>query len=242
MKRTKIIGIALVIGYLLLIGINNNSYSDEITSLSASAYVDYGSGGDVWASLSADTDIYFISFSVKQTYPVDDADSDWTIVYSNMYATGKRSVSFEHLGTVDGSLKIAEYSLKAEVWFYDADGNPTNNSDDETTTFSVSKTLSTTVPTETQKYPDVSGYAGLSGQYYSGGDIVMSCSVSAYNPLEITIYAAQSISIIRWIAILGEPKRRYAKNRRTEMESTFGKRSALMIPKGIPVIQTQTPG
>ena len=57
MKRTKIIGIALVIGSLLLIGINNNSYSDEITSLSATAYTDFGNGGEVWVTVSADTDI-----------------------------------------------------------------------------------------------------------------------------------------------------------------------------------------
>ncbi|MDE0637356.1 MAG: hypothetical protein OXI43_16080 [Candidatus Poribacteria bacterium] len=187
----KKIAIAAVIASLLLIGIYSSQA--DITSLSASAYVDYGSGGDVWASLSADTDIYYISFSVKQTYPVDEADSDWTIVYSNMYATGTRSVSFEHLGTVDGSLKIAEYSLKAVVLFYDADGHARNDSDIETTTFSVSKTLSTTVPRETQKYPHVSGYAQLSGQYYDGNNIVMSCSVYAFNRHEKKIQSAQSI-------------------------------------------------
>ena len=192
MKRTKIIGIALVIGSLLLIGINNNSYSDEITSLSATAYTDFGNGGEVWVTVSADTDIYGISVSVKQTYPVDEADDDWIPAYSNMYTQGQRTV-YPALGAYDGSLKIAEYAIKAEVWFYDADGNPKDVPDTETSTFSVSKTLETTVPTETQKYPDVSGYARLSGQYYSDGDIVMSCYVSAYNPLETAIYAAQSI-------------------------------------------------
>ena len=189
----KKIAIAAVIAFLLLIGIYS-SHAAEITSLSATAYTDYGNGngGEVWVTVSADTDIYGISVSLKQTYPVDEKDDDWIPAYSNMYTQGQRTV-YPALGAYDGSLKIAEYAIKAEVWFYDADGNPTNNSDDETSTFSVSKTLSTTVPTETQKYPDVSGYAQLSGQYYSGGDIVMSCSVSAYNPLETTIYAAQSI-------------------------------------------------
>ena len=129
---------------------------------------------------------------MKQTYPVDEEDDDWIPAYSNMYTQGQRTV-YPALGAYDGSLKIAEYAIKAEVWFYDADGNPKDVPDTETSTFSISKTLETTVPTETQKYPDVSGYARLSGQYYSGGDIVMSCYASAYNPLETAIYAAQSI-------------------------------------------------
>lgn len=190
MKSMKLIGIALAICSLFLFGILQKSQAAEITSFYAYGDRDDGSGATFWASLSTDADIYGISFSVKQTYPT--ADKDWTQAYSNMYVTGTRSV-FENIGSFAGDIKIASYEVKVEVWFYDADGNPTNNSDTETTTFSISKTLKTTVPTETQKYPDVSGHARLSGQYYSGGDIVMSCSVSAGNPLETTIYAAQSI-------------------------------------------------
>ncbi|RKU07441.1 hypothetical protein C6501_17730 [Candidatus Poribacteria bacterium] len=187
-KNFTTIAIAAVIASLLLIGIYS-SQADEITSLSASAYTDYGSGGDIWASLSADADILYIDWSAKQTYPADEADKDWVHVRSSMYSKGTRSVSFEHLGTLDGSLKIAEYSFKAKVWFWDAEKEP----DTETSTFSISKTLSTSVPRETQKYPHVPGYADLSGQYYSGGDIVMSCSVYAYSRSEKKIQSAQSI-------------------------------------------------
>lgn len=189
----KKIAIAVVIASLLLIGIYS-SHAAEITSLSATAYTDYGNGngGEVWVTVSADTDIYGISVSLKQTYPVDEKDDDWIPAYSNMYTQGQRTV-YPALGAYDGHMKVAEYAIKAEVWFYDADGNPTNNSDTETSTFSISKTLETSVPTDTQLYPDVLGYASLSGQYYSGGNIVMSCYVSAYNRSETKLHAAQSI-------------------------------------------------
>lgn len=188
MKMFKILSIALAI--TCLFGMVKNSEAAEITSLYASAYIDFGNGSDAYAWLSADTDIYGISFSVKQTYPVDEADDDWIPAYSNMYATGTRTVSV-NLGTYDGSLKIAEYAVKAEVWFYDADGNPTNVSDTDTCTFSLTKHIYTTEPEVTpKKNPSVSGYAQLSGQYYDGRNIVMSCYVYASNSKKTRVWAS----------------------------------------------------
>ena len=85
--KCQTIVIAAVIATLLLIGVNN-SEAASITSLSASAYTDYGSGGSVTASLSADADINYIDWYMKQTYPANEADTDYTHVHTSMHSHG----------------------------------------------------------------------------------------------------------------------------------------------------------
>ena len=153
----------------MLIGVVNNSAAD-ITSLSVYSGTDYGSGGDFYASLSADEDISYIDWYVKQTYPKDEADSDYEHVYTSMHSSGTRSV-YVYIGSFDGHIKIAEYDIKAEVTF--ADG-----SDSSTTSTSVSKPA---IGERGYKRTGVYGYSELSAHYYDGSYIVMDGYVYAYN-------------------------------------------------------------
>ena len=168
-KKFTTIAIAAVIASLLLIGVLNNSYAASITSLSVSANTDYGGGSDFSASLSADEDISYIDWYVKQTYPADEADSDYEHVHTSMHNSGTRSVSVR-IGSFNGHIKIAEYDIKAEVTFEDA-------SDSSTTTTSVYK------PVYKGGYQKtgVHGYSELTAHYYDGSYIVMDGYVSAYN-------------------------------------------------------------
>ncbi len=95
-----------------------------------------------------------------------------------MYSTGTRSVS-EYLGSFDGHIKIAEYDVKAEVWFYDADGNPTTVSDSSETSTSVYKPV--IADDSGYKKTGVYGYSELTAHYYDGSYIVMDGYVWAYN-------------------------------------------------------------
>ncbi|MCG9126396.1 hypothetical protein JT359_02230 [Candidatus Poribacteria bacterium] len=113
--KFQTIAIAAVIVSLLLIGVNN-SKAGNITSLSTSANTDYGSDASVSASLSADADINYIDWYIKQTYPADEADTDYTHVHTSMHSHGTRSVSVG-LGPYAGHIKIAEYDVKAVVNF-----------------------------------------------------------------------------------------------------------------------------
>ncbi|MDE0481044.1 MAG: hypothetical protein OXI67_00570 [Candidatus Poribacteria bacterium] len=125
-KKFTTIAIAAVIASLLLIGVLNNSYAASITSLSVSANTDWGGGSDFYASLSADEDIRYINWYVKQTYPADEADKDYKHVHTSMHSTGTQSV-YVYLGSFDGHIKIAEHDIKAEVTFEDASDSSTTS-------------------------------------------------------------------------------------------------------------------
>ena len=167
--KFKTIAIAAVIASLLLIGLNY-SEAASITYLSVDSNTDYGGGSDFYASLSADENIYYINWYVKQTYPVDQADSDYELVYTSMHLTGTKSVSVR-LGLFDGHIKIAEYDIKADVTFEGA-------SDSSTTTTSVYKPVFN--PNGYQR-TGVYGYSELTAHYFDGSSIVMDGYVSAYN-------------------------------------------------------------
>jgi hypothetical protein len=168
--KFQTIAIAAVIVSLLLIGVNN-SKAGNITSLSASANTDYGSDASVSASLSADADISYIDWYVKQTYPADEADTDYTHVHTSMHSHGTRSVSVG-LGSYAGHIKIAEYDVKAVVNFSD-------NSDTSTTGVSIYKP----VYESGSKTNGIYGSAELTAHYYDGSSIIMDGYVYAYNDL-----------------------------------------------------------
>ncbi|RKU17928.1 hypothetical protein C6501_03385 [Candidatus Poribacteria bacterium] len=170
------IAIAAVIASLLLIGVNNSNAA-SITSLSVSATTDYGAGASISASLSADEDIQFIDWWIKQTYPKpkkDDRD------YKKLFTSspyGGTSISVA-LGSFDGHIKIAEYSVKAVVWFSDAENN-TFISDTSTTSTSVYKP---DVDSGTKK-TGIYGLSELTSHHFDGSYIVMCGYVYAYNYL-----------------------------------------------------------
>ena len=168
--KFKTIAIAAVIASLLLIGLNY-SEAASITYLSVSANTDYGSDAAVSASLTADEDISYIDWYVKQTYPVDEADSDYTHVHTSMHSSGTTSVSVD-LGSYEGHIKIAEYDIKAEVTFSDG-------SDSSTTSASIYKP----VYDSGSKTNGIYGYAELTAHYYDGSSIIMDGYVYAYNDL-----------------------------------------------------------
>ena len=168
--KCQTIVIAVVIATLLLIGVNN-SEAASITSLSASANTDYGSGASVTASLSADADINYIDWYMKQTYPANEADTDYTHVHTSMHSHGTRSVSVG-LGSYTGHIKIAGYDVKAVVDFSDG-------SDKSTTGVSIYKP----VYESGSKTNGIYGSAELTAHYYDGSSIIMDGYVYAYNDL-----------------------------------------------------------
>ncbi len=167
--KFKTIAIAAVIASLLLIGLNY-SEAASITYLSVDSNTDYGGGSDFYASLSADENISYIDWYVKQTYPTSDADSDYEHVHTSMHSSGTTSVSVR-LGLFDGHIKIAEYDIKAEVTFSDG-------SDSSTTTTSVYKPV---FDDSGYQRTGVYGYSELTAHYFDGSSIVMDGYVSAYN-------------------------------------------------------------
>ena len=167
--KFKTITIAAVIASLLLIGFVVKSEAGNITSLCVTANTDYGGGADFSASLSASEDISYIDWYVKQTYPVDEADSDYEHVHTSMHSIGTRSVSV-CIGSFDGHIKIAEYDVKAEVRFLDS-------SNSSTTTTSVYKP----VYEGSYKRTGVYGYSELTAHYFDGSSIIMDGFAWAYN-------------------------------------------------------------
>ncbi len=176
-SKFKTIAIAAVIAILLLIGFVVKSEAASITSLSVYAGTDYGSGGLFSASLSADEDILWIDWSVKQTYPKSEADSDYEHVHTSMHPSGTRSVSVR-IGSFDGHIKIAEYDVKAVVWFFDAENN-TDVSDTSTTSTSIYKP----VYESGSKTNGIYGQSELTSHHFDGTSIVMCGYVYAYNEL-----------------------------------------------------------
>ena len=118
MKINMFQSIATIIAIcFLLFGIISGSQAAEITSLSVYANPDYGSGTNLYPSLTADEDIMYIDWYVKQTFPKSDADDDYEHVHTSMHSHGTRSVYVTIPQSFDGQIKIAEYSIKAKVCF-----------------------------------------------------------------------------------------------------------------------------
>ena len=171
-KKFTTIAIAAVIATLLLIGFVVKSEAASITSLSISAYTDYGSYGAVYASLSADEDIGYIDWYIKQTYPINDADNDYKHVTTSMYNSGTRSVSVD-LGSYRGHIKIAEYDIKAEVTFLDGSD----------ATSKASTSIYKPVYDSGTKETGIYGESELTSHHFDGASIVMCGYVYAYNYL-----------------------------------------------------------
>ncbi len=175
-KKFKTIAIAAVIASLLLIGFVVKSEAASITSLSVSANTDYGSGGSVYAYLSADEGIYVIDWYAKQTYPKSESDSEYEKLTTSSHY-GSTSVSVD-LGTFDGHIKIAEYDIKAVAWFSDLENN-TFVSDTSTTSTSIYKP----VYESGSKTNGIYGQSELTSHHFDGTSIVMCGYVYAYNEL-----------------------------------------------------------
>ena len=100
MKRSQVIGIAIIIAIgFCLFGIISNSQSGEITSMSA----DNGASG-CYMSLTADEDIMYIDWYVKQMHPHTEADSDYEHVHTSMHSHGTRSV-YVNICYLEGHIK-----------------------------------------------------------------------------------------------------------------------------------------
>ena len=139
----------------------------SITSLS----VENGASG-CYASLTTDEGIWVINWYAKQTYPEDDSDDDYVWVHTSSHPAGTTSV-IVNIGWLDGHIKIAEYDIKAEVIFENA------NHDPDTAVDSVDA-YGPIVDSEWAF--GVSGRAELWSQYYDGNNITIDCYTSTYNP------------------------------------------------------------
>ncbi len=171
MKNIKLGVIALAITSSLLFGMMSSSQAAEITSLSVYANPDYGSGTNLYPSLTADEDIMYIDWYVKQTYPKIDADSDYEHVHTSMHSHGTRSVSLRLPQSYDGHIKIAAYDIKAKVCF------------DNQIYVSATTTVDVYRPVYEGGYKKtgVYGYSELTAHYFNGSSIVMDGFAWAYN-------------------------------------------------------------
>lgn len=148
----------------------------EITSLSTSAYLDYGSGGDLWASLTANKDIYVIDWYIDNV----------KIKTTDHYQSPTISSGHVHLDTRTGGIQGVKYWVKAVAWFSDKENN-TFVSDTETSDVRVfaPKVISGTkyprgMP-EHQRGTGIYGSVELTRHYHDGQNIVVSGSVYASN-------------------------------------------------------------
>ncbi|RKU27951.1 hypothetical protein C6497_10230 [Candidatus Poribacteria bacterium] len=174
----KSIGIVLtMLLSIYLIGIVNNCEAASITYLNVTANTDYGSGGEFYASLSANENISYIDWYVKHTYPLEEDEvSEYKHVLTSMHHSGTKSV-YVYLGSFDGNIKIAEYDIKAVATFTDAENN--TSSDTSTTLTSVYKPH--IAPDSGEKETGVYGYSELTAHYYDGSYIVMDGYACLYN-------------------------------------------------------------
>ena len=139
----------------------------SITSLS----VENGASG-CYASLTTDEGIWVINWYAKQTYPEDDSDDDYVWVHTSSHPAGTTSV-IVNIGWLDGHIKIAEYDIKAEVIFENANHDPDTAVD----------TVDAYEPIVDREWAlGVLGEAELWSQSYDGNNITIQCYTSAYNP------------------------------------------------------------
>ena len=163
----------LILSLIGLFGLScffvGNSEAASITSLS----VENGASG-CYASLTTDENIWVINWYAKQTYPETEADDDYECIHVSGHADGPTSVCV-NIGWLEGHIKIAEYDIKAEVIFENA------NHDNATAV----TTADAYKPIEVyDKKSGVSGKAELWSQSYDGSSITIVCYISAYNPTD----------------------------------------------------------
>ncbi len=146
-----------------------NSEAASITSMSA----ENGASG-CYVSLTTDEDIWVINWYVKQTYPKSEADSDYECVHTSGHPDGPRSVTV-NVGYLEGHLKIAEYKVKAEVIFANANHEPDT---------AVNTVYAYKAKTTYDRKEGIYGWAHLWSQSYDGNLITIVCSTSASNPTD----------------------------------------------------------
>ncbi len=170
MNMFKSIAITVAIGFLCLLGIASSSEAASITSLSAYANTDWGGKADLSASLTADEDIMYINWYVKQTFPKSEADSDYEYVHTSMHPAGTTSVSVSIPQLFDGHIKIATYDVKAEVYFQGDQATATDTVDVYRPVYEGS-----------YKRTGAYGYSELTAHYFTGTSIVMDGLAWVYN-------------------------------------------------------------
>lgn len=182
MKINMFKSIATIIAIcFLLFGMISSSQA-SITSLSAYATDDWGYGGYVDASLTADEDIYVIDWYIDDTY----------IKTTDHYQSPTRFV-YVYLDTRPGGIKGVKYEVKAVAWFSDVENN-TFVSDTATDDVRVyAPKIISGVKQPSWEKPTVTGVYGsveLSRHYHDGQNIVVSGSVYAYNWTDETCHAS----------------------------------------------------
>ena len=95
-------------------------------------------------SLTTDENIWVINWFVKQMHPHTEADDDYECVHTSGHPDGPRSV-YVNIGYLEEHIKIANYYIKAEVIFANANHDP----DTATTSVAVRKTIDDTGYKET---------------------------------------------------------------------------------------------
>lgn len=163
MKTLKLAILSVAI--TCLFGMNSQA---EITSLSTSAYLDYGSGGALWASLTANKDIYVIDWYIDGSY----------IKTTDHYQSPTRSSGHVYLDTRTGGIKGVKYEVKAVAWFSDLENN-TFISDTATADVTV---LAPAIDSGLGPNSGFWGHAEVTRHYFNGTAFVMEASASATNP------------------------------------------------------------
>lgn len=168
--RLAILSIA-IIG---LFGMISSSQA-SITSLSASATDDWGYGGSVDASLTANKDIYVIDWYIDNV----------KIKTTDHYQSPTRSVSV-YLDTRTGGIQGVKYWVKAVAWFSDKENNTfvSDTATDDVRVFAPKTISGTKYPRgmpEHQRGTGIYGSVQLSRHYHDGQNIVVSGSVYASN-------------------------------------------------------------
>ena len=154
-----------VLAALLFVCFVNSSDAASITSLSAYATYDWGSGGYVDASLTTDADIYVIDWYIDDTY----------LKSTFHYHFPTRSVNVS-VDTRTGEIKGVKYEIKAVAWLSE---NNNYVSDIETDTVRMFKPVWLYgVGERTGAW----GYAEISKLYYNGTHIIMDSTIYAHNP------------------------------------------------------------
>ncbi|RKU14726.1 hypothetical protein C6501_07770 [Candidatus Poribacteria bacterium] len=167
MKTLKLAILSVAI--ICLFGIVTSSEGFEITEFPSDTE-DYSWGGYTYhtAYLKTDVPFYCVWWYVDGNFAgYSDGGNEKTQAYFSPY-------------TLAGSLKGVKRTIKAEVGWLEADG--TSHFATDSYVLRLFESKYTYEPQVTpKKNPSASGYAELTRQYYSGGDIVMECYVSASN-------------------------------------------------------------
>ena len=182
MLTLRSIGIAIaMLCSLFLFGMVSSSEAASITSLSSYATADWGNGGYVGASLTADEDIYVIDWYIDNT----------RIKTTDHYHSPTRSV-YVYLDTHTGGIKGVKYEVKAVAWFSDVENNTfiSNTETSDVRVYAPKYVSSIKQPTwEKPTVTGVFGYSELSRHYHDGQNIVVDGYVYASNRTDNTCHA-----------------------------------------------------